>query len=229
MKLDSPSRFTSFYESFSDLIFGTMAIFVLLMLVFLTLIKPTENTDELKKQLEAAASENQSLSEENQSLSDQVRSLEAQNSELEKKCGDLEEAREQLQSCQEKIKKKFLLVVISWPGSGDDVDLHVVDPQGREFYYKQKRYAGSAAALEEDSQRGPGNEIWLHPEAGPGTYKIYYHYYRKATRGTAVRGVILHPEGKYQIKNINLTAQKQKVLAAEMHIDQDGVLSVTSQ
>lgn len=56
MKLDSPSRFTSFYESFSDLIFGTMAIFVLLMLVFLVLIKPQGNIDEVKKSLDSAES-----------------------------------------------------------------------------------------------------------------------------------------------------------------------------
>lgn len=38
MKLKPPERFNSFYESFSDLIFGTMAIFVFLMMVFLVLI-----------------------------------------------------------------------------------------------------------------------------------------------------------------------------------------------
>lgn len=235
MKLESPSRFTSFYESFSDLIFGTMAIFVLLMILFLALIKPTENTEELKSQLEAKASENQDLSNQleakaskNQDLSNQIRDLESQNSELRKKCGDLEEARAKLRSCQEKLERKFLLVLISWPGVEDDIDLHVVDPQGREFYWRQKRHAGSSAAIEEDSQRGPGNEIWLNPDAGPGTYKIYYTYYKQATLGTVVRGVIVHPEGKYQIENVRLTAQNQKILAAEVHIDQRGALSVSS-
>lgn len=47
MKLESPSRFTSFYESFSDLIFATMAIFVLLMTIFLVLVK-TEQTVPVK-------------------------------------------------------------------------------------------------------------------------------------------------------------------------------------
>ncbi|MFI4859337.1 MAG: hypothetical protein ACIAXF_01510 [Phycisphaerales bacterium JB063] len=36
MRLRPEPRFTSFYESFSDLIFATMAIFVLLMMIFLT-------------------------------------------------------------------------------------------------------------------------------------------------------------------------------------------------
>ena len=52
MKLDSPSRFTSFYESFSDLIFATMAIFVLLIVIFLPLIKSTDDSKELQEKLE---------------------------------------------------------------------------------------------------------------------------------------------------------------------------------
>ena len=221
MRLDSPSRFTSFYESFSDLVFGTMAIFVLLMLVFLALVKPSENTEELKKKLEEASQENQTLSEQNDAF-------QRQNIELEKKCGDLEQTRAELQSCQEKIDKKFLLVVISWPGRNDDIDLHVVDPNGREYYYSKKTHEGSPAALEEDSTKGPGNEIWLHPQAAPGTYRVYYKYFRKASRGTAVRGVVLYPEGKHQLRNINMTVQGRKTLIAELHIDQDGVLSVTN-
>lgn len=54
MKLESPSRFTSFYESFSDLIFATMAIFVLLLTVFLTMINPEGSQDQLEQKLEQA-------------------------------------------------------------------------------------------------------------------------------------------------------------------------------
>ena len=57
MKFDSPSRFTSFYESFSDLIFATMAIFVLLMIIFLALINPTEGINELKEQVKQTSEE----------------------------------------------------------------------------------------------------------------------------------------------------------------------------
>ncbi|MEM6392141.1 MAG: hypothetical protein AAF797_05165 [Planctomycetota bacterium] len=40
MKFDSPSRFTSFYESFSDLIFATLVIFVLIIMVLALQINP---------------------------------------------------------------------------------------------------------------------------------------------------------------------------------------------
>lgn len=47
MKITKTERFSSFYESFSDLIFGTMAIFLLLMIALLTQVKQ-ENIEAIK-------------------------------------------------------------------------------------------------------------------------------------------------------------------------------------
>ncbi len=57
MQLTSPQRSTSFYESFSDLIFATMAIFVLLMMIFLTMVQLSEVKvrEELEEKQEALA------------------------------------------------------------------------------------------------------------------------------------------------------------------------------
>lgn len=52
VKLTAPNRSTSFYESFSDLIFATMAIFVLLMTVFLVLVNSPADDSQLQEQLE---------------------------------------------------------------------------------------------------------------------------------------------------------------------------------
>lgn len=60
MKLTTRSSATSFYESFSDLIFGVLAIFVLISMVFLVLIRHGgggEDTTELKAALAAAQEE----------------------------------------------------------------------------------------------------------------------------------------------------------------------------
>lgn len=53
MKLHAPKEATSFYESFSDLIFTTMAIFVLLMMVFLAMVNPKQ-VEALKESLAQA-------------------------------------------------------------------------------------------------------------------------------------------------------------------------------
>lgn len=90
-------------------------------------------------------------------------------------------------------RRKFLAVMISWPGGrGDDVDLHVVDPRGNEFCYGARIHEGSSARFEEDSRHGPGNEVWLHPNlTDPGEYRIYGNLFNGgpvAVRGTIVAG-----------------------------------------
>ncbi|MGR3915001.1 MAG: hypothetical protein OD918_10930, partial [Gammaproteobacteria bacterium] len=56
---------------------------------------------------------------------------------LQQSQAELQQSQSALQQCSESLRKKFLLVVISW-GSYDDVDLHIVDPQGNEFYYDRR-------------------------------------------------------------------------------------------
>jgi len=130
-----------------------------------------------------------------------------------------------LQQCLGRLRKKFILVLMSW-GSKDDVDLHVVDPKGREFYFKKKTFAGSQAKLEEDNIRGPGNEIWLHPLAGPGNYKIYYNYYRRRSQSVRVRGAVLTPDGKTALPDRRLQWEDQKPLVAVLTVDDNGDISI---
>ena len=136
----------------------------------------------------------------------------------------LERANEELQACQRALQKTFVLVIASW-SSRDDVDLHVVDPDGREFYYANKRISGSAAALEEDNTRGPGNEVWLHPSADAGRYRVCYKLFSGSPSPT-VRGSILWQEGKIEIPNLNLTQPGQVRLAVEILVADDGRVSL---
>ena len=135
--------------------------------------------------------------------------------------GALQQAQAQLQRCREELRKKFVLVVISW-NTEDDVDLHVIDPQGNEFYYSQRTYPGSEAKLEEDNVRGPGNEIWLHPAALPGEYRVYYKLFDERTGSVSVRGAILTPEGREPIPDRRLDRDGQKPLVAVITVDNDG-------
>jgi cell division protein FtsL len=61
MKLSPPSEQTSFYEVFSDLIFATMAIFVLIIIVLIIQVRPegvpAEEVAELEKEIEEQAKE----------------------------------------------------------------------------------------------------------------------------------------------------------------------------
>ena len=77
----------------------------------------------------------------------------------------LQEAQAQLQNCQQelhtckrRLSKTFLAVVVQWPTERQDVDLHVIDVAGQEFYYKKKRIPGRPGELSADTTKGPGVE-----------------------------------------------------------------------
>ena len=133
-----------------------------------------------------------------------------------------------LQSCEQELRKKFVLVVISW-GTPDDVDLHVTDPAGREFFFARKSHPGSLAKLEEDNTRGPGNEIWLHPAAEPGAYEVYYKYYRGSGDTVPVRGAVLTPRGRTELPGTTLLYVDDKPWVATILVDEEGNAEVIAR
>ena len=137
--------------------------------------------------------------------------------------GDRERALET--ALERERRRKFLLVTISWDGD-DDVDLHVVDPLGNEFYYEARTHSGSEARFEEDTIRGPGNEVWLHPQVTSGEYRIYYHLYRQRDSSVAVRGSVVHSFDRDELQPRTLSRQGQKPLVATVVVDGDSNVEV---
>ena len=133
----------------------------------------------------------------------------------------------ELESCEAQARKKFVLVLMSW-GTGDDIDLHVVDPAGREFSYRQRSFPGSQANLEEDNTRGPGNEIWLHPAAEPGAYRVYYNYFSGNGR-VRVRGSVLTPAGRTPLPNTTLRREGDKPQVATITVDSEGNAHISTR
>lgn len=132
----------------------------------------------------------------------------------------------ELSACRDELRRTFALVIMSW-STRDDVDLHVVDPQGREFFFNNKRARGTPAALEEDNVRGPGNEVWLHPSVTPGRYRVCYKYYTKRKAdGVSVRGSILWQAGRFSIPPVVLTHYGQVRLMAEIVVGADGDVAI---
>ena len=131
---------------------------------------------------------------------------------------------EELEACQRALRRTFVLVIASW-STRDDVDLHVVDSRGREFYFRNRTHSGTPAALEEDNTRGPGNEVWLHPSADPGRYRVCYKLF-DGTPSPVVRGSVLWQEGKIELPNVGLTQDNQVRLVVEVVIEDDGRVAV---
>lgn len=107
-------------------------------------------------------------------------------------------------------------VTLMWNFMGD-VDLHVMQPNGIEIYFRQtddSRHGGGV--LDEDNlQGGPGsgeNIYWRTPMRGQ--YKVYAVYYRadaQAPNGGPVR-VVVKIHGQEQVFDFNLTTEKEEYL-----------------
>ena len=126
-------------------------------------------------------------------------------------------------------KKEYLVIMMSWDTNNDDIDLHVIDPRGKEYYYRKKEHPPSPALLAEDDISGPGNEIWLHPQITPGTYRVYYKYYAQYIRYTDVKGKIITQENEYEIPTCGLRRRGQKLLVATINVDQGGNIEVNTR
>lgn len=212
-----------FSMSALDLFASALGAFILISVALFPYFPNTGHSPEDIAALRQALTDAQQQLQQCESELAQTRGELAQaQQELQRLQGQLQQAQDQLQSCQAELRKKFLLVLISW-GTSDDVDLHVVDPQGNEFYYERRTHSGTPAKFEEDNIRGPGNEIWLHPQATPGDYKLYYKLYSKRNRSAVqVRGAILTPEGRQSVPGIRLRRENDKPLVAIVTVDNEG-------
>lgn len=94
MRLNAPSRFTSFYESFTDLIFATMAIFVLLLIIVLTQVEDASEAEAEPQPQRQAMDASEAL--------EKQKELER---ELRKSRADLAESRRKRQQSEEELKK----------------------------------------------------------------------------------------------------------------------------
>lgn len=180
--------------------------------------------------LAEARRENEQLSEARQEAERKERQTESIRTALEEAQVENEQLRRQNQQMQSELEQPFLVVAVSWNGKMDDVDLHITDPDGREYYYEKRRHPGSEANLEVDSEFGPGTEVWIHPAAKPGDYKVEYVYYEdREERGPVkVRGVAVYRAGRLALPDMRLRAadQSHKHHVAILRVDARGQVTV---
>ena len=149
---------------------------------------------------------------------------------LEQAQSELLRCREELNACEEKLSKTFLAVVIQWPTSKHDVDLHIIDAAGREFYYSAKTIAGRPGELSADTRSGPGVEIWEVPEAPRGEYRVLYNFFDAHGNSNAaiVKGGVYHRDGHHRLGNrrLNRTGRANALLVAVVTVHDDGSVEI---
>ena len=94
-----------------------------------------------------------------------------------------------------------LKVTLMWDFEGD-IDLHVIEPSGREIYYRDPQDPTTGGTLDVDNQAGGAgsaeNIYWTNPSSG--VYKIFLFYYQPSQAtgaiGSGYCNVVVMQEGK---------------------------------
>ncbi|MCC5915234.1 MAG: hypothetical protein JJU46_12720 [Balneolaceae bacterium] len=203
---------------------------------------PEEMYDELMARFEAMESQIQDLQQHVQEVTQELAESRAEaddlRSELEQTSQELEDALEQLegenhsiaqledelQAAKEMLAQTFLVIYIQWPERGVDVDLHVTDPEGAEFYYARRTHPDRPGILTEDVTNGPGAEVWEVRVADAGSYLVEANLFSlpEGTRSSSVRGRIFYRDGSREIDQITLTEPSQKRTLLQFTVDSDG-------
>ena len=130
---------------------------------------------------------------------------------------------DQLAQCIELMNSTFLMITAIWDNT-DDVDLHVIDPEGNEFYFGTQSFPGVPGELTRDITTGPGVEVWEEVDARTGAYSVMLNLY--GGNGGVVNGGIYSRSGR-QDYSVTLTTVGQLVDVATVTVNSDGSVSVT--
>ena len=152
---------------------------------------------------------------------------------LRQEAAGLRNCQAELNACKEKLSRAFLAIVIQWGTKLHDVDLHVIDAAGKEFYYKHKTVPGRPGELSVDTTKGPGVEIWEISEAPAGEYRVLYNLFdRHGNRSPAVvKGGVYHRDGHHSFRERLLRQRDRRnaVLVAVVTVGTDGSVEVSER
>ena len=206
---------------------------------------------EIRRRLEEAQSELERCRQQEAACREDLAALEQEvvrlQDSLDRAQAELAEAREGLQQaqselqqcqaklgvCEEKLSKTFLAIVIKWTTESHDVDLHVIDVAGREFYWGKKIFSDRPGEQSEDTKRGPGVEIWEVSVAPAGEYRVLYNFYARHgnNENPVVKGGVYHRDGHHRLDDRTLTrlGRDNAVLAAVVTVKDDGSVEISQR
>ena len=116
-----------------------------------------------------------------------------------------------------------LRIILSWDADNTDIDIHVLEPNGEEAFYQNRRTA-SGGFVSQDITTGYGPEEYLQIKGQNGIYKVLTHYYGSSQQkltGPATATATVYtdwgrPTEKRQILSLRLDKPKEKVTVGEI-------------
>lgn len=204
-----------FNLSMLDVILGAMAAFLIIMVVLL----PYYKREHVEYQAENATLRS--------ALAEAEATAEAAAGRASAAEEEARRERGRADGLANRLAKTFLVIYIRW-GTLDDVDLHMVDPSGAEFYWERRTIAGRPGELSEDNLIGPGAEVWEVREAPPGEYRASARLFEiKDTRKPVhVKGRVFYRDGSSTLREVALYRKGQREELAVIRIEADGTASV---
>ncbi len=109
----------------------------------------------------------------------------------------------------DKLQSK-MRIVLSWDTPDNDLDLHVISPDGQHVFYGA-RNANNGGSLDVDVTTGYGPEIYASPSPVRGLYYVFVNYY-----GAGSNKDIITIAQVAIVTNENTPAEKQQVFSIPM-------------
>lgn len=223
--------------SMLDVIAGAMAAFLILMVVLLpyyeqsavdqaTLIAELRQAvtaaQAAQARAEAAAQQAQRQAEE--AIQQAQRQAEEARAQTTAAQAEAQRQQSRAEALARQIARTFLVLYVRWD-THDDVDLHLTDPSGAEFFWnRHKTIPGRPGELSEDNVIGPGNEVWEIRDAPAGDYRVDVRLYtvRDQRKPVLVKGRVFHRDGSDVFPEAQLSTQGQRVRIATLRVDDRG-------
>jgi hypothetical protein len=211
-----------FSMSALDLLASAMGTFILLTVIlfpyYLKNAEIVEIMSALRQDLEKTQQQRAQLQQD-------LQKCQAQTS----KQSEITTLKRDLKNCHQKLRQTFLAIVMKWQTQKQDVDLHIIDPNNNEFFYKKhnrnrSHFPNANAELSVDTIKGPGIEIWENPYIKQGIYKVYAKLYARKgnTKNPVVKTTIYYRDGSKKLPNITLHETNKKKLIAEIEVNAEG-------
>jgi hypothetical protein len=230
-----PSRNIEIFSmSVLDMFASALGAFIMVAII---LFPYYQKNKPIKEKLDSEIAELKRLQEDVDKTNAQAEKIEQQNLEIKPDPVKIQLAQAELNSCKQdmaacliEIGSTFLLIKIDWVDTAD-VDLHVKDPQGNEFFFLKpnrdgRSFPNSQGKLSTDTAYGPGVEIWQIPAVSKGEYRIEYVVESNDTRPTTVKGVFFDKTGKKEIPDKTVGGSQNRVLAGIIEVDDDGKVTL---
>jgi hypothetical protein len=172
-----------FSMSALDLFACALGAFLLLMIMLFPYYK---NETDTKQRLQTSQEEARNCKSQIEQAERQRQQAEKQREEAQR---ELRDAQQQTQQCARQLGSGVLLATVSWEHDDrrvrdtNDVDLYVVDPEGKQYSFQNPVHAGTSARLSLDSTATPGFEVFEDPVIRPGAYHFAVALYAKTAIG----------------------------------------------